>query len=517
MEMRTIMKSLPSRGIFFLWLLTSCISWKLQAVVHMAYRESIYRRLTIESTDSKAADGGLEEQVKIQMPRAPSLLYPQILKPAREDGIDVFFYFICGAFIEPERYLSFLETLQAKAEDLRLWIAIMKLSLDTKLVEDTIDEVLSKAQSLGFPSDGRLFLGGHSAGGIVAVQVASKRALGLILIGASCRRNNDLLQYPIPVLTVIGERDGQMGYPSAALDIFRIANVEAAYTKEHTYYYKPVVTIPGMNHVQCADGKTPNFDRGDLVAEIPLEQAHAETATALAAFLQVTTAGITSTSSKNLFWRDILQAKVDGNLEKKNFGKVLYTQSHGVEEKQVQVAAGSSLTTLNVTVVHHNLIANFNASRPFVIGGKIVIPIYTQPLSGSANTLYNLWVKFRSREAVLEDHELIGPSSAEAISTAREFNERTFRKALDLVSDEVEKKYLKEGLQLRFVEDLVLESSQKWDESDVVVGSSADDCRLYECRSPVYRTAEGLNMKLITLGRAMNWIYEDSFRPQQKY
>ncbi|KAL3685958.1 hypothetical protein R1sor_003980 [Riccia sorocarpa] len=455
MEVRTFMTGRLSRGTFFLWLLTSCISWKLQAV------------------DSKTADAGFEEQLKIQIPRAPSVLYPQILEPASEDGIDVFFYFICGAFIEPERYLSFFKTLQAKAEDL-------------------------------------------SAGGFVAEQVASKRALGLILVGATSRAGNDLLQYPIPVLTVIGERDGLIGYPSAALDTFHNVNVEAEYTKEHTYYYKPVVTIPGMNHVQWADGKNPDFDQGDLVAEIPLEQAHAEAATAVAAFLQVITAGISSTTPENLFWRDTLKAKVDVDLEKRKFGKVLDRQSQGAEDKQVQVAAGSSLTTLNVTVVHHNLIANFKASRPFVIGGKIVIPIYTQPLSGSANTLYNLWVKFRSREAILEDHELIDPSSAEPISTAREFNERTFRKALDLVSDEDEKKYLKEGLQLRFVEDLVLESSQSWDESDVVVGSSADDGRLYECRSPVYRTAEGLSMKLITLARAMNWIYEDSFRPQQR-
>ncbi|KAL2653901.1 hypothetical protein R1flu_022029 [Riccia fluitans] len=510
MTTKIMMKDFPVHSFFILWLLISCCSSKLQPL-------SFGSELCLE-----AANCGTSEQVdQLQVPAASSFLYSQILEPKREDGIDVLFYFVCGAFIEPERYLSFLTTLQAKDQALRLWIAIMKSppSLDSQLMDSSVDEALAKVQNLGFPNNGSLFMGGHSIGAIAAGEVASKRALGLILIGASRRVGNDLLQYPLPVLTIIGERDGQMGYPSAALDTFQIANVEAEYKAEHTYYYKPVVTIPGMNHAQCYDGENPNFTRGDLVAETTVEQAHSETAIAIAAFLTIINTGIASKSVLSLQSRAVLEGKVDVNRMKKLiFGKALGTESYGAKEMQVQVAEGSSLTVQNVTVVHHDLIDNFNYSRPVVIGGRIVVPIYTQPLPRSSNTLYNLWVKFRSREAVLENYDVISDSKyADPVSTARQFNEKTFRKALHLASDEDKKKYLEEGLQIRFVEDLVLESSHKWDESDVVISPSVEDDRLYECRSPVYQSGEGLSMKLISIGRAMNWIYEDSFRLYQKY
>lgn len=198
-----------------------------------------------------------------------------ILQPTKQGTNTVALIFIHGFGLPPERYIPLFKQVQLTSAD-SLWIAIPAFVNDIP-VEETrphvIDEMLTKLFASGMPRYTRVFLSGHSLGGITSQDLAIKyqnMILGQILIGSFLQLKYQSAEtiYPISTLTLSGELDGLTG-------VTRI--IESFYF--YSTYPHFTVIIPGMNHMDPASGiPTPSILRNDTPSEIGEAVAHQQLA-----------------------------------------------------------------------------------------------------------------------------------------------------------------------------------------------------------------------------------------------
>ncbi len=136
-----------------------------------------------------------------------------------------------------------------------------------------IDEMLTKLSSSGMPINARIFLSGHSLGGITSQDLAIKyqnTIFGQILISSFLQLKYQSAEtiYPVSTLILSGELDGLTG-------VTRI--IESFYF--YSTYPHFTIIIPGMNHMDPASGKpTPSILRNDTPSEINETIAHQQLA-----------------------------------------------------------------------------------------------------------------------------------------------------------------------------------------------------------------------------------------------
>lgn len=215
-----------------------------------------------------------------------------ILQPVKQGTNNVALIFIHGFGLPPERYIPLFKQVQLTSGD-ALWIAMPAFANDIP-VEETrphvIDEMLAQLSTSGMPTDTRIFLSGHSLGGITSQDLAIKYeniTLGQILIGSflQLKYQSPETMYPISTLTLSGELDGLTG-------VTRI--IESFYF--YSTYPHFTVIIPGMNHMDPASGiPTPSILRNDTPSEIGEAVAHQQLAIRIYDYMSMRLKNQTST------------------------------------------------------------------------------------------------------------------------------------------------------------------------------------------------------------------------------
>ena len=329
---------------------------------------------------------------------------------------------------------------------------------------------------------------------------------------------DNLVQYPKPVLTVCGELDGQI---TLSAIVKHAGEVHAMKDELGDYFVnaiKPVIIVPGMNHAQFSHC-IPNRERGDLDALIPNEEAKRLIIELISSFL--TLHGSKEPNDEAL---SVLTDAVSQTAERYGtFWAAVEDQSRGVKQMQLELA--SVKDDLHIGVVEHEYKDNFIYSKPSIHLPSKHITINTYFSSaGKFNILKNLWVKMKSKEAISiafkvqeGDH-----TPHEKVSMGAFFNEKAFMEALALVPDDTRRRFEEHGKKLRFVEDLVIRTSaQEWIDSDLIFkqaedGSGYMDVQSTALISPVQGMPErfaGMHyLKLLTVARAMEWIFMDCYR-----
>ena len=128
--------------------------------------------------------------------------------------------------------------------------------------------------------EARIFLAGHSDGGIMGHAPAAKHRLaGLILLGSYIPRavvlGGSLAEYSLPVMMMMGDRDGHTGINFLARELLGLpVDVDP--------WQKSVLLIRGANHMQMADGSVVSED---LPALASLAAVHAEVASNVVDFI----------------------------------------------------------------------------------------------------------------------------------------------------------------------------------------------------------------------------------------
>lgn len=126
---------------------------------------------------------------------------------------------------------------------------------------------------------------GHSLGGVRSQDHAKAHADewdGQILMAACLLRLYDNATFPLPTLTVGGEKDGNMR-------VSRVAQSSHVYRRQGPEVAArfPVVAIPGANHMSFASGTPPvNVAAVDLTPEISRAEGHAAIAAVVADFVR---------------------------------------------------------------------------------------------------------------------------------------------------------------------------------------------------------------------------------------
>lgn len=448
-----------------------------------------------------------------------------IFEPVREEGIDVLLLFIPGAFTSPQAYFPLINLVQ-KISAFRLWAAILdpgERSLSSSMIEASIDGMITRVKEQGFiPGElsiSKIFIAGHSIGAWCARSIAKKRAEGFIEMGSFFDiKSDNLAQYPKPVLSLAGGLDGQLKLAAMAKLAGEIYRIEPEMGDFNTHAVKPVIIIPGMNHAQFSHG-IPNKSRGDLEADISIEQARSQTAEFIASFLTVHIEGRAET--RQLAFENLRKGVKKTHGLYNTFWEAIHNQEMQAKFWQLQIAGLQELTEEDVVVIKHDYLDNFVYSKPWIDikMKRIFVQVYLSS-ADKFGIVKNIWIKMKSYDAI---QSIFGKSESQSKNvSAADLNADTFHRALSLTPEVCRRKFNECGKKLRFIEDLVVKSSgQDWIDSDVIMKPAEDGSDFVDVQSSVIITPvsgvasrfAGMHyMKILSVAKCMEWIMLDSFQ-----
>jgi hypothetical protein len=207
-----------------------------------------------------------------------------ILPPIKHTSNNVALIFIPGAELPPDRYVPLLENVQT-ASSQTLWIGIPSFLANLPFEQvrpQVINEIRQKLFKIGMPKDTKIFLAGHSLGGITSQSLAFKHVdeiFGQILIGSFLERkyrSADAI-YPVSTLTLSGELDG----------LARVTRIIESFYFYASYPHFTLV-IPGMNHMDTASGQpSDHIIKNDIPSEINETRAHQELAVRICDYIDM--------------------------------------------------------------------------------------------------------------------------------------------------------------------------------------------------------------------------------------
>lgn len=472
--------------------------------------------LTLSSTDSDSQSDDVSA-------------LSHIMEPIHEGDTDLLLVFCPGTFQTSENYFPLMHTIQSQLK-LRLWIVVLHNTdqdvLSTSKVDASLTGVLALLKERGYrPGSNEIeniFVAGHSFGAWVSRAVAVRRAQAFIQIGCYFDSENDnLAQHPKPVLTLCGALDGQVTLAAIAKHAGEVAATEQYLGRYNTYAVKPVIFISGMNHAHASNGRL-NLERGDLQATISIDDARHRVAELVTAFLAVQAKS--PNEAEGARGLEILTRGVDDTHARyRALWESIANQEGDAVAHQLHIASLPSLCPENITSIHHDFRDNFVISKPWIDTGmnRVFITTYLSPAEKQG--ICNLWVKMKSREALLP-HFGAGDDAgarydpAAILTLGKEINTKTFDAALSLVSEDAREKFMKMGKKLQFVDDSLMQSAVSWIESDL--SFTPTESGDVEVRTPILYSPANINprfagmhyMKVLTLARAIHWILLSSFR-----
>lgn len=179
--------------------------------------------------------------------------------------------FFTGALVEPAAYAPLMRRI---AERGHVAVLVPLPTRSAPMQRHRLEAVARARSIMQFSPSLRWVIGGHSKGGVIAVEVARthpEMLAGLLLVGTSHPRESNLSGLRIPVLKVSGSRDG-LASPEEVKQY-------ASNVPPHTRF----VEIKGGNHAQFGYY---GFQLGDRGATISREQQQAELLRAIVQLLE---------------------------------------------------------------------------------------------------------------------------------------------------------------------------------------------------------------------------------------
>jgi hypothetical protein len=327
------------------------------------------------------------------------------------------------------------------AQDTRIpiWAVVLKTPTRAPFaphLSGNLSSVISEVRAHGFSVDaGSVFLAGHSLGGIAAQNYAKNNALGgLVMLASYITRSNRSIttsfEFPLPILTVGGELDGQTRITRIAGEVESSREFLAVHGKDFALRLRPVVVVPGANHASFADGVRM---KKDLVAEVEYSEAQKRIAEAVSDFVALNTSHFADTATEQRMQNRIAatETMVDGYLQSRKLSQ------NWCQFAQKYVAADAG----NVSVVQteNKNFAAFVMSKPAIENGvvdaqvhfeKIFNPLDTATIPEESNSIY---CKMKNAAAI---DPVPQPSQFEKAATScREINEKAYGIVWDMMSE----------------------------------------------------------------------------------
>lgn len=211
--------------------------------------------------------------MSVSADNAPLVFSPLLNKAHLEEKMLVF---LPGGNVATEFYNMTVSKIQAAA-NLKLWVIVpaMPSKLCIRLcttpslcsgLQSTVQKVVTMAKNQGYqgPTAGPdVFMSGHSLGGVCAatlIQAYQKtdQAYGPLVVMGSYVSDQDVANWPVPVLTLGAELDGGLGRPgmlTVSLSSSDSASADhGGVDSDWQLTNKPVVILPGIDHSSFCPG-----------------------------------------------------------------------------------------------------------------------------------------------------------------------------------------------------------------------------------------------------------------------
>jgi len=465
---------------------------------------------------------------EIQAPNNPDDESPQI-------GL----IFIPGAKIPGEAYLPLLSAVQEHYPG-SLWVGATTGWLagmpNPVEIGGLINKCLDRAAEAGYSTD-NVFFGGHSLGGIVLETYISGHAdiaSGIALLGTWIP---DLLsrgtnEYPVPVLTAIGELDG------GGISYLRREAEETASLPGSVTSFSKTILVPQVNHAQVASGE---IDEGvidnDIDPELTEDEAHQMYGERLADWLVLNALhlGLVSQADalpalEHFVQYEAVTAKFLEPFKMAFEKEQMDYHSEFVEYAQRAILDLEDDENLIVTSMVHTNMPTFQGYSPNVKqnGSTVTIDTYLYfnydlDVLDFNNHLSASTVKAKMKLAD-SIYPLLGLPERHDVLTCAELNMKTMDYALSLASQTALDRMNLKGRSLIFGEDIVYawggiaweySGGLKWelkDDNSVVLSSA----RLTsEPNFPLFPGEHYCD--LLSPYRALEWIYIESIRHTMQF
>merc|ERR1712215_370478 len=389
---------------------------------------------------------------------------------------------IPGAQITGEKYEALGKAIQNQLIGANLWVGLTKGWLGSfpnpVEIAGALNDCLGDAASAGLA--GPVFMAGHSLGGIMLetyIKDHPDKTEGIILLGSYLP---DLFgdhsnQFPVPVLTAVGELDGLT--ISYVLREFQ----ESAEADQGSIGRYPVYVIDDANHAQVASGDIPSFVTDqDIPSPISFEEAHKRYAQAVASFIIMQKPYLFSEEDQNIAFEtqeDLTQYTAKFLVPfattslMESDGATIPSSSWMIEGQKVLLGAtAEELAKLEVVdfVVPFEDLGDAKPAINSTEECQSVVSTYSQPQYDSnvadANPLYSASVikaKFKLEDVVRESLCLPEVTRRQC----KDINIAAFDLALSLATDEARERFLSIGTKLVFDNDSVSPWGPGWEYS----------------------------------------------------
>lgn len=357
--------------------------------------------------------------------------------------------FFPGALLPSEKYVDIASKIVERSGDTLTVFLANRFANVTNPIEARvrIQTVVNQMErQFGDEARARVFVAGHSEGAIASINLPVSMDLGgMILLAAYVPRTigigQSLADYRKPVLTLGGELDGLTGINYLAREAQTVQVV--AETDAVEAGNKPVIILPGVNHMQFADGSPLS---GDMVAEVDTPTAHAEIADRMVSFIEMQTP--VYVSSKERAKRQLRQDVVA------TLGMIkAYTLTNDVEtswcelaQKRVAGLPPEAFAAIDFdTKAYYGLLGKgqfvLDKAKLTADGDrfKLHLPVFVNqrpgPLDVSKDHALSpdsMWCKMRTAEALSADTQL--PSSSDTVASCAELNRWVIEQSLALLA-----------------------------------------------------------------------------------
>jgi hypothetical protein len=485
--------------------------------------------------------------------------------------VDCLLVFFPGAAKSPQSYKSLAESIQRTAAqcDISMHVGIASFfqNLPSLLGDIEFDDNLKAIFEIARDTNctySSVFIAGHSLGAMGGLKPALPYD-GFIQLGSTMNSagkmrwpRRSLSSYPKPVMTVVGDRDGFVRYLALSDELDNIdSRPQGGLTMSEVARRTPVIVIPNLNHMQVADNVVSSValktGRSDMQSDLSNEEAWkkiAEVVTGFVAMHAFRNRTVNDASNDDA-WKSLVrvksgydiidqesrQADILAHLENQaTLTRSMLEPFRVLSSKEATgkfvAAAQSSLLNfkeggaVRVASLWHETKEDFLYSKPTIQpdSGTIFIHLTEQPPLASSSMSVQLSptiaVKMKSREALMAEWPESSFKSDGPVLTARDINNSTFEGVLKSVGEDDRRRYLTDGRQLRFEQDLVVSSAPAWVDIHIKLEFDKENRTVF-FQSPVCSTPVDLMPrkfagmfygKFITPAQAYEWIMYDAFK-----
>ena len=339
----------------------------------------------------------------------------------------------------------------------------------------------------------KIFFIGHSAGSYFLNNIASEYGCGFIQLGNVLNSNgllpweqNSLFKYPIPVLTIVGQKDGYINpfYIKDELENIKYIN---------NTIEKPVIIEKNINHLQVSDNIETKFakiiNKKDILSPIELNEAQDIISETISEFI---TCCLNKTHNSSILEKKIKRTKnIIYNYKAKECDINKFAEN-------IQYDILNPLFIIDIPIKNrdYNNKISFVNSKPFIDENGTIYTSSFRAKNGIDNRFYSdiIWLKMKNQEA-FNSYEKYNTTNLKKTKSAYEINKEIFDKILYEIKSQEE---ILKGPKVIFQYDDVFENSAfvglKWINTNIEINYDRFNNIIY-IKSPVLYTSMSIYKK----------------------